>query len=279
MKTNINKIILELFKKRPKTYIMITILTILMIIYQSYIVIQENIKTQIEIWILNQNKQKFIDSKVLELKPLNVSLNDLKHQEDTLKSKIDTIQKCIDWVKKTLWTKDIFDCNKSLSLVEKANADELVQEVMTGRTLELYNRIPNNSPLKDEQTFLRLQKISENHNVPFWIALGITNAESSLGINYAPWCDKSYNNLWWIKWRIDDNGNAIKDQPIPDSNGCYLYKFKSVDDYWESKMNTLVKYKTCFTKDKPIKCISYQYVWDPNVAERSWIMNVAKIAY
>lgn len=114
----------------------------------------------------------------------------------------------------------------------------------------------------------------------FPILLGITNAESSLGTAYArnnKWgfCT-GYNNLGGIKWRKTDEGGSVKDQKIPDVNDCYLYKFESIDDYWISKVNTVrYGYKGCIDRKDPVKCMSYPYVWDPNVAEQSWINNVS----
>lgn len=152
----------------------------------------------------------------------------------------------------------------------------------TERQEELMRRICDKwSPMCNKwNLFMKANDIFESRWVPFWIALGIMNAESTLGKNYARWCDSSYNNWGWIKWRKLDDGTSVKDQPIPDSNWCYLYKFDSMEDYFISKANTLgIWYKACFTKEKPIRCISYSYVWNPNIAEQSWINNVASIAY
>ena len=140
-----------------------------------------------------------------------------------------------------------------------------------------------NSPICERETFYRLYKITEER-LPwknfFPILLGITNAESSLGTAYAKnnkgWFCTGYNNLGWIKYRKTDDGKSVRDQKIPDSNGCYLYKFDSIDDYWISKVNTIrYGYKGCVNSTTPIKCMSYAYVGDRNVAETSWINNVS----
>lgn len=139
------------------------------------------------------------------------------------------------------------------------------------------------SPLCDKETFYRLYKITEER-IPwknfFPILLGITNAESSLGTAYAKnnkgWYCTWYNNLGWIKWKKTDEGKSVRDQKIPDANGCYLYKFESIDDYWISKVNTIrFWYKGCLNSKAPVKCMSYAYVWNPKVAEQSWINNVS----
>lgn len=140
------------------------------------------------------------------------------------------------------------------------------------------------SPMCDDwDMYHRAKEIFEARWVDFWIALWIMNAESTLGKNYARWCDASYHNWGGIKWRLLDDWTRVKDQPIPDSNGCWMYKFDSMEDYFQSKANTLwLWYKTCFTHNQEIyskiKCISYAYVWDRNVAEQSWINNVFAIA-
>ena len=139
------------------------------------------------------------------------------------------------------------------------------------------------SPICDRATFDRLYKITEER-LPwknfFPILLGITNAESSLGTAYAKnnkgWFCTGYNNLGWIKYRKTDDGKSVRDQKIPDSNGCYLYKFDSIDDYWISKVNTIrYGYKGCVDSKSPIKCMSYAYVGDRNVSEASWVRNVS----
>lgn len=140
-----------------------------------------------------------------------------------------------------------------------------------------------NSPICERETFYRLYKITEER-LPwknfFPILLGITNAESSLGTAYAKnnkgWYCTGYNNFWGIKWKKTDDGKSVRDQKIPDSNGCYLYKFESIDEYWKSKVNTIrYGYKGCVNSTTPIKCMSYAYVGDKNVSEASWVRNVS----
>ena len=109
------------------------------------------------------------------------------------------------------------------------------------------------------------------------------NAESTIGKHYAKGCNASYNNWGGIKWKKLDDGTNVKDQKIPDENGCWVYKFESMEDYFISKANTLsIGYKTCFTQNKEtysqVKCISFAYVGNPNIAEESWIKNVLMIA-
>ena len=141
-----------------------------------------------------------------------------------------------------------------------------------------------NSPLcKDRELFDRLYQLTEER-LPwknfYPILLWITNAESSLWLNFAKdkigWTCAGRNNWWGIKWKKTDDGKSVRDQQIPDQFWCYLYKFDSIEDYWISKVNTIrYGYPWCIDSPTPIKCMSYAYVGDRNVAESSWIRNVS----
>jgi cyclopropane fatty-acyl-phospholipid synthase-like methyltransferase len=80
----------------------------------------------------------------------------------------------------------------------------------------------------------------EDREYFFRVGIGIMNSESTLGTKYAGTCDKSYNNFGGIKYRILDTGKAVHDQPIP-QNGCWMYKFATIEDYFGSKYNSLGK--------------------------------------
>jgi len=140
------------------------------------------------------------------------------------------------------------------------------------------------SPLCNDRTlYYSWKKIFEERWVSRSIALGIMFAESHIGANYAWTCNASWNNWWWVKARVLKNWKVKRDQPIPNWWGCRLYRFDSMEDYLQSKANMIwVNYKWCFNrntiKDK-VRCVSFNYVWKPNVAEKSWINNVMIIAY
>lgn len=278
-------IITYLFYNRTFTYISIFLLTGSMITYtvmQNYI--QNQIKERIQIENLNKNKQKLIDSKILQLKPLETKLEELKLKIDPLKS-------CISKLKNSFNTLQDEKCEEK-SIISKASAEiievNLPQETNTWQTRDqtLMDRVCKYgklnwkvSPLCNNwQLYNSMKWISEAYNVPFSIALGITYAESHIWVNYAWWCNAGYNNWGGVKWRIWQDWKAIKDQVIP-QNWCWVYRFGSVEDYWQSKMRTLQKYNSCFSKGKPITCISYAYVWNANEAEQSWISRVSLISY
>lgn len=149
-----------------------------------------------------------------------------------------------------------------------------------------------NSPLcKDKELLTRLYKITEDR-IPgknmFPILVWITNAESSLGLNFANdsiggKCD-GRNNWGWTKYQILDNNtrvyarnlNGFEYKNSKDQFGCNLYPFESIEEYFITKVNWIrFWYKQCVDSTTPIRCISWRYVWDPNVQEESWIKNVS----
>lgn len=160
---------------------------------------------------------------------------------------------------------------------------ELVVTWHSDRDLILMDRVcwtaKGRSPMCNDWTmYYSWKQIFEDAGVPRGIALWIMNAESNIWVNYAWTCNSSWNNRGGIKYRKNADWSVTKDQVIP-NNGCRLYKFDTIDDYFKSKANTLwIWYKSCFKTDNPIRCISYSYVWNPKVAEPSWIKNVARIA-
>jgi hypothetical protein len=138
-----------------------------------------------------------------------------------------------------------------------------------------------NSPLcKDRQLFDRLYRLTEER-IPnknwFNIQLWILNAESSLGTNFYPSkCDYT-NNLAGKKWRKTDNNKSVRDQKIPDKNGCWLYSFESIEDFWISYTNTFrYGYKGCIDSGTPLACISKCYVrWDCKEVKLQWVRNAS----
>ena len=234
-----------------------------------------------KIALLDVEKTKRIVDIEKEIKPLEKEIN-------TLQTKLSPLLECRATIKNSLGQLDNPSCEKGdndnkETLIPKAKAEEIVE---SDRDKILMERICNvsihwkKSPLCNNWELYNSGKnIFESKGVSWSIALGIMFAESHIGANYAGTCNESWNNWGWIKWRIQDDWTAIKDQPIPNGWGCWLYKFDNVNDYFNSKANTLLKYKSCFSQERPIRCISFRYVGDPNVAEQSWIDNVAKIAF
>lgn len=212
---------------------------------------------------------------------LSWSINRLKSEYDRLKLCIDAQSICSGTEKK----------EAMMQLVPTAYADEVTwQKIVYSDNIYLNNLHTKvcdkqiNSPLcKDRELFDRLYHITEERlpNKQFYpILLGITNAESSLWLNFAKdnkWGTCDWRNNWGgIKWKINDDWTRQKDQKIPDSDGCYLYKFDSIEEYWKSKVNTVrFWYKWCVDSKTPIRCMSYAYVGNRYVAEESWIKNTS----
>ena len=184
-------------------------------------------------------------------------------------------------VKKITWT--------IWTIIPKANAKVISKTASpvndsTDIRLRICKKVPT-SPLCNEENFEMAKAIAykkaliwaiADREEFFRVGIGIMNSESTLGTNYARSCDSTYNNFWGIKWRILDTGEAVHDQTIP-QNGCYLYKFNTLEDYFGSKFNSLWKgYGKCFKTKDPVHCISGYYVWKPY--SPTWISNVKSIA-
>ena len=112
--------------------------------------------------------------------------------------------------------------------------------------------------------------------VPLGLVLGIAFAESSLHTNYnKPHC-KAYHNHWWLKGYKLASGKVLwyDNKKGHDWTGCWFYKFESLEQGLDGLTNTLsVGYKGC---KYDVRCISYNFVGKPDVAEESWIGRVNK---
>jgi len=162
----------------------------------------------------------------------------------------------------------------AISTVPPKKLDELFKSVCDAKP---------SSPICDRATFDRLYKITEDR-LPwknfFPILLGITNAESSIWTAFAKdnkgWYCTGYNNLGGVKYKKDDEWKSIRDQKIPQSDWCYLYKFESIDEYWKSKVNTIrYWYKGCINSKTPVDCIGRYYVQWNGLSKPNWNRNVS----
>lgn len=155
------------------------------------------------------------------------------------------------------------------------------------------------SPLcKDKELLKRLYEITEAR-LPwknwFPILIGITNAESSLGLDFAKdtqwWTCFGRNNWWGTKYQINDDNTREYKRTLNgfnyeynkakrlhnDQYWCNLYPFKDIEEFWITKVNGMrFGYKWCIDHETPIKCLSYAYVGNPNVSEASWVRNVSE---
>lgn len=197
-----------------------------------------------------------------------------------------------------------YNCSISMSAtggIAPEPPEKIFNQVNLWSNMEiLYDKICKkqiNSPLcKDKDLLGRLYKITEDR-LPwknmFPILIGITNAESSLGTNFANdkvggKCD-GRNNWGGTKYQINDDNSRNYSRALNwfhywplysgsavDEYGCNLYPFESIEEFWVTKVNGMrFGYKSCIESNKPIRCISYAYVGNPKVAEQSWINNVS----
>lgn len=163
-----------------------------------------------------------------------------------------------------------------------------------------YGKLPDKgvSPLCGNwKLFYELKKITEDRLGSGWqwfnIMVGMSYAESHIGINYARdgvggTC-VGRNNWGGAKYKINDDNTRIY-RSITNSywqstvNGkvlfmdkfwCNLFPFHSIQDYWISKSNGLrYGFAHCKNSGKPVTCISYKYVGNPDVSEKAWVWRV-----
>ena len=138
-------------------------------------------------------------------------------------------------------------------------------------------RIVAKSPLcSDFELLKRIDEIAQKRNVPTRLLIGITYAESHVWIAFNRTECKEYHNWSWTKWRKHDDWRVewFTKHRKADENGCYLFKFQSVEQGFESLANTIsIGYKKC---ENNARCISGSYVGSTHVQEQSWINNVAR---
>lgn len=60
---------------------------------------------------------------------------------------------------------------------------------------------------------------------------------------------------------------------MPTKDGCWLYEFASIEEGFIGLANTLHQWYIEYGCDT-LECLSYKYVWDPNISEKSWIRRV-----
>lgn len=129
----------------------------------------------------------------------------------------------------------------------------------------------------DTELFDRYIDASHKKWVPPGLVFGIMFAESSFHTNYNKPVCKSYNNPFGLKGYKKDDGSLEwypREKGWYDKNGCWLFKFESLEEWLNGLLNTIsVGYKKC---ENDVRCISYAYVGNPDVAEESWIWRVSK---
>ena len=103
-----------------------------------------------------------------------------------------------------------------------------------------------------------LKKISADKNVSFELMLWISYAESHIWANFNPQKCRIHNNRWGKKAKKLDGWSMVRVK-LPLSDWCWLYHFKTVEEYRNSFANVLRLWyidKWC----KSPECISQYYV-------------------
>lgn len=260
------------------------IIPILSISLLSTIIYASTIETNPEVIIDKENREKILEC-----------LEDVYTKKGTT-DMILQIKECESIPLRSItWTGQLTPVSEPPSISRKSPLEDLIEDNWLDVLHEKVCQKQINSALcKDRALFDRLYHLTEERlpNKQFFpILLGITNAESSLGLNFAKdrvgWTCTGRNNWWGVKWKINDDWTreytnkwkfwyAYSKAKPTDDYGCYLFPFDSIEDYWISKVNTFrFYYKGCIDHKTPIWCISWPYVWDRGVHEQSWIVNTS----
>lgn len=149
MKEKIILTIAYLFNKRLYIYLFILIFSIYMIssIYSKYL-LQETLLIK----NLDENKQKTLQIKEKELKPLKDKANKLTQEINALKLEIIPLEWCISKIKSSLWTKEDVSCEFN-SFIPKVKADEKIEEskLLTPNELFYTTKVSDNCHISQNE--------------------------------------------------------------------------------------------------------------------------------
>ena len=131
----------------------------------------------------------------------------------------------------------------------------------------------NNKPMYDV-----LKAIATSYDVPVWLILWIMAHESRFWTSYhksnLPTCRENTNNRWGMK-------ATHTTEWVKKTNTiwawCWLQKYDTIEAWFTSLVRTIwIWYKGCLVRDRQdiATCISYKYVWLPNVSERTRVDHV-----
>lgn len=133
-----------------------------------------------------------------------------------------------------------------------------------------------NSPMCWNYTMLnKLKEIADNRGVDYKLLLGIMYAESHIWYAFNKENCRATNNRAGLKNRKYDDGKVSEKFDVQyqsldlDLNGCWLYYFEDVEQFFESLANTIsIGYASC--NEDPY-CIMKYYVGHESWA---WVRNV-----
>lgn len=131
-----------------------------------------------------------------------------------------------------------------------------------------------NSPMCNDYNMLEtLKRVADKRWVDYKLLLWIMYAESHIGANFNAEQCRASNNRAWLKARKYDDWNTSEwfDKQEWHIDGCRLYNFDTVEQFFESLANTIsMWYSKC---NWDVYCISKAYVWHESWA---WVNNVHK---
>ncbi len=168
-----------------------------------------------------------------------------------------------------IWTEshELIRLLREATLPEVTEIDELYDQICA--------KVPNSPICWDKELLQRIDIIGKSKWVPTRLLIWIAYAESHIGVNFNREACRNYNNFFWAKWKKHDNWKVewfTKDRK-KDSNGCWLYKFKSIEEWFYSLANTIsIGYAGC---NNSVRCLSRKYVGHPDIEEESWINRVS----
>ena len=161
----------------------------------------------------------------------------------------------------------IIELLNSVPLHQETNIDTLHSEIC--------DKVPESPICWNIELLRRIDIIGQSKWVPTRLLIWVAYAESHIGVNFNREACRGYNNWFWLKGKKYDTWKVVwfTKNKKADSNWCWLYKFESIEDGFYSLANTIsVGYKGC---KNDTKCLSYGYVWNPDVPEQSWINHVS----
>ena len=131
-----------------------------------------------------------------------------------------------------------------------------------------------NSPMCNDYNMLEtLKRVADKRWVDYKLLLWIMYAESHIGANFNAEQCRASNNRAWLKARKYDDWRTSEwfDKQEWKIDGCRLYNFDTVEQFFESLANTIsMWYSKC---NWDVYCISKAYVWHESWA---WVNNVHK---
>lgn len=137
-------------------------------------------------------------------------------------------------------------------------------------------RAPSSILCHNDKLYAILESIANQYNAPVWMMLWIMSKESWFWTlrhhTNKEDCKETTFNRHWSK--ANNTPNWTK-RTTPVWPWCWLQKYDSLEEWFTSLARTIgIGYKWCLSLNDPATCMAYKYVWNPTVAESSWVDHV-----